>query len=159
MTEPPTMDANGRGEGGPPPPAAPPRPWLRTAVIGALIIGWSVVAGLYLSGVIGAVGFWRGMWAVTVLNLYVVLAQNAGLLRGTATDHAMIAELMQLLNAIRVAPSVRCAGCHTVAHLKSGSLGITAAGEAGFPLPPGWEVVNERPYCDTCRARAKTRAN
>ena len=136
-------------------PPPPPRFQLRAAVWCSLAVSTVAVAALYLTGTIDALWFWRGMWLATMANVLIVLAQNSQLLRDVARWEALVAEMMTMLRAVRMAPAVRCAGCHTAAHLMGGET-VTAEGEPGFALPPGWRMVNERPYCDECVSKGAT---
>lgn len=128
---------------------APPDPGrlLRTASIAAECVVIIVTAALYWSGVIGQVGFWRGLWAGTMLNLVSLLALVQRLSASTAQLAATVETLMVALQDIETRPALQCAGCHARVWLTQGS---TAD---GFPLPPDWAMRNERPYCPSCLAR------
>lgn len=113
---------------------------LRTASLAVEVTILVGSAALYWSGVIGQVGFWRGLWAGTMLNLLHAVTTATRALR-------LNARLLAFVSDIEARPALRCAGCHTRVWLTHGS---TAD---GFPVPPDWGMRNDRPYCPNCLDR------
>lgn len=101
-------------------------------------VGVVVAIALRTTGVVGEVGFQRILIVTLILDVYLL----------AATLHVQTREVRafaEAFDSIRAMPSVRCAGCRRAATLASGPVG-----DGGVPMPPGWAMKNDRPYCRAC---------
>jgi hypothetical protein len=131
-------EANGHADA----PPSPPGRWLQRVTVYALATGLAVATVLRLVGLLDAEWFWAVVTGVILINFTILVRLNNQLFADldAAYEHVIMAS--SILSSFK--PVVRCAGCHTAAYVKA------ETDEHGFFAPPGWNVVNERPYCPSC---------
>lgn len=144
--------------------AEPPPATSRLARNAATLAGMSVsvvAVILLLTGVVGEVGYWRMMCGAFAILAVVTLVQNTELLHMADQANALMAQMATAVSRIQMAPAVRCAGCHTAVLLMGAEPreGAEDGSWVADRLPPGWEMVNDRPYCGECWERTNAGAN
>jgi hypothetical protein len=131
------------------PPTVKPRALRRWLSYGEVVVPFA--AGILLAlGYVAWSLYWFVLFVVTATNLTIVFRMNETLLRMNETLLREGERLLWAVGTIEAMPVVVCAGCHRR---------LSAVYPAGIPLPDvvplpdGWELRHERPYCPDCLAK------